>query len=348
MLLPSKQTLCCRDTLHSNVKWTLTFNQLKPDNFNVTWSNSLGYFSTNRSLHIWFSLMCASLECVWKCLLTMWVSLNLSPQSVVQSPDYSGVIMSSPAGIQYSQADFLARWMPTSTRAGVILNPSPDLAGSLRHTSVVISPSLEPDDSFVSDFAPLPASADSSCLGVEGFARLTGGERAGTDRPVDGLTSVPPRDSEGELDSLNEMASKSQDLPLKMKLEQVKTSLRFTIWMSKLTLQRIKYLRHLVMSDENRQLLPCSLMGWTCVWQQLSFNTLTNQSKWKTAYNNMHVLPKSWEILSWLTFGLLFYDALIMWICLPLSADITASCLLNTLHFHHTHTLCLSPPLLVF
>ncbi|XP_059198690.1 centromere protein J [Centropristis striata] len=131
--------------------------------------------------------------------------------------------MSSPAGLQYSQADFLARWMPSSTRAGVILSPCPDLAGSLRHTSAVGSPSLlQPDDSFASDFAPLPASADSSCLGVDGFAQSPGGERAGTNRPVAAQSSVPLVNSDGELDSLDEMASKSQDVPLMIKLEQLR------------------------------------------------------------------------------------------------------------------------------
>lgn len=133
--------------------------------------------------------------------------------------------MSSPAGLQHSQADFLARWMPSSARAGVILNPCPDLAPSLRHVPAVGSPPLQPDDSFASDFAPLPASADSSCLGADGFARSPGGERAGTDGPLSGLSSVPPRKADGELDSLEEMASKSQDLPLMMKLEQVSTLL---------------------------------------------------------------------------------------------------------------------------
>ncbi|XP_045910595.1 centromere protein J isoform X2 [Micropterus dolomieu] len=131
--------------------------------------------------------------------------------------------MSSPAGLQYSQAaEFLARWMPSSSRAGVILNPCPDLAGSLRHIPAVGSQPLEPDDSFASDFAPLPASADSSCLGVDGFARSPGGERAGADRPVNGLSSVAQRNSDGELDSLDEMTSKSQDLSLMMKLEQLR------------------------------------------------------------------------------------------------------------------------------
>ncbi|XP_037646357.1 centromere protein J isoform X2 [Sebastes umbrosus] len=135
--------------------------------------------------------------------------------------------MSSPAGLQHSQADFLARWLPSSTRAGVILSPGcPDLAGSLRYNSTAVgsSPSLEPDDSFASDFAPLPGSVDSSCcLGVDGFARSPGGEKAGTDRPVSGLSSsVAPRNLDGELDSLGEMASKSQDVPIRMKLEQLR------------------------------------------------------------------------------------------------------------------------------
>ncbi len=107
----------------------------------------------------------------------------------------------------------------------MILNPCPDLAPSLRHVPAVGSPPLQPDDSFASDFAPLPASADSSCLGADGFARSPGGERAGTDGPLSGLSSVPPRKADGELDSLEEMASKSQDLPLMMKLEQVSTLL---------------------------------------------------------------------------------------------------------------------------
>ncbi|KAM7406895.1 hypothetical protein PAMA_002880 [Pampus argenteus] len=133
--------------------------------------------------------------------------------------------MSSPAGLRYSQADFLARCMPNSSRAGVILSPCPDLAGSLRYFSSVGaagSPPLDPDDSFTSDFAPLPASTDSSCLCVDGIGGSPGGERAGTDRPGNGLHSVAPNNSNGEMDSLDEMASKSQGLPLMMKLEQLR------------------------------------------------------------------------------------------------------------------------------
>ncbi|KAL6100379.1 cenpj [Pungitius sinensis] len=115
--------------------------------------------------------------------------------------------MSSPAGFRYSQADFLARWMPSSSRAGVILSPCPDLAGSLRRGSA----SLEPDDSFASDFAPLPGSADSSCLGVDGSDRSPGGEKVGTGGAVS-----------GEPDGLHAMASTSEDMPVMMKLEQLR------------------------------------------------------------------------------------------------------------------------------
>ncbi|CAJ1079083.1 centromere protein J [Xyrichtys novacula] len=130
--------------------------------------------------------------------------------------------MSSPAGLHFTQADFLARWMPSSTRAGVILKPCPDLAGSMRHNSAGGSPPLEPDDSFASDFAPLPASADSSCIGGDGFAQSPGIVKAGSDRPVNGVQSGFMRTSNGELDSLDEMANTSRDLPLKMKLQQLK------------------------------------------------------------------------------------------------------------------------------
>ncbi|KAM4558341.1 centrosomal P4.1-associated protein isoform 2-T2 [Odontesthes bonariensis] len=123
--------------------------------------------------------------------------------------------MSSPAGFQYSQADILARWMPSSTRAGVILSPSRD--------SALGSTPLLPNDSFASDFAPLSTSADSSCIGVGEYASSPGAEPAGDDRPLNGFHSVvSTRISEGQFDSLDEMARKSQDLPLMMKLEQLR------------------------------------------------------------------------------------------------------------------------------
>ncbi|KAK5608859.1 hypothetical protein CRENBAI_019266 [Crenichthys baileyi] len=122
--------------------------------------------------------------------------------------------MSSPSELQYSPADFLTRWMPSSTRAGVILGPSPELARPLRHITAAVPAPLHPDDSFASDFAPLPASTDSSCLGVDGCGEGT--------RPVSSLHPAPQGLSDGQFESLEEMASETQDLPLMMKLEQLR------------------------------------------------------------------------------------------------------------------------------
>ncbi|XP_058476061.1 centromere protein J isoform X2 [Solea solea] len=133
--------------------------------------------------------------------------------------------MSSPDGLHYSQAEFLARWMPSSNRAGVILSPSTDLVASMRHVSSAGSSSsspAKPDDSFSSDFAPLPASADSSCLAVDGFAaHSSGGERAGSDSPAAALCPASGS-TPAHMDSLDEMAGSSQDASLMMKLEQLR------------------------------------------------------------------------------------------------------------------------------
>ncbi|KAM8854824.1 centrosomal P4.1-associated protein isoform 2-T3 [Spinachia spinachia] len=107
--------------------------------------------------------------------------------------------MSSPAGLGYSQADFVARWMPSSSRAGVILTPCPDLAAS-----------PGPDDSFASDFAPLPGSADSSCVGAGGSDRSPGGGQLGTGALI------------GEPDGVDAVASPSEDMPVMVKLEQLR------------------------------------------------------------------------------------------------------------------------------
>ncbi|XP_061697528.1 centromere protein J isoform X2 [Syngnathoides biaculeatus] len=75
--------------------------------------------------------------------------------------------MSSPtAGLPYYPSDILARWIPSSTRAGVILGP-----GSLRYESPVASVPPEPDD-----FAPMAASVDSSCVEVENISVAPRGE----------------------------------------------------------------------------------------------------------------------------------------------------------------------------
>ncbi|XP_014326981.1 centromere protein J isoform X1 [Xiphophorus maculatus] len=122
--------------------------------------------------------------------------------------------MSSPSELQNSSADFFTKWMPSSTRAGVILSPPPELAGSLRHIAAAVPAPLHPDDSFVSDFAPLPASTDSSCLGVDGCGEGT--------RPVSYLRPAPQGISDGRFENLGGMTSKTQDLPLMMKLEELK------------------------------------------------------------------------------------------------------------------------------
>ncbi|XP_053295790.1 centromere protein J isoform X2 [Pleuronectes platessa] len=127
--------------------------------------------------------------------------------------------MSSPDGHRYTQAEFLTRWLPSSNRAGVIINTSPDLAGSSRLTPVVGSAAMKPDDSFASDFAPLTASADSSYLGVDGFALSPRREeRAGSERRGNRLSSSPRRKSGGQVESLDE----SQNVPLIMRLEELR------------------------------------------------------------------------------------------------------------------------------
>lgn len=154
--------------------------------------------------------------------LTCHHNLSLNPGLSSPARD-STVNMSSPDRPRFSQADFLARWMPSSARAGVILSPCPDLAGALRHASAAGSEAPGPDDSFASDFAPLVGSVDSSCLGVDGDTGLPGGERraAAADRPVNDQCSEPRTISDGEWESLDEMESNSQEVPLMMKLEQV-------------------------------------------------------------------------------------------------------------------------------
>lgn len=105
--------------------------------------------------------------------------------------------------------------MPSSARAGVILGPSPELAGSLRHINAAVPAPLHSDDSFVSDFAPLPASTDSSCIGVDGCGEGTG---------TVGYPCPAPRGlSDGHCKNLVEMAGKAKDLSPMMKLEEVRT-----------------------------------------------------------------------------------------------------------------------------
>ncbi|TNN03596.1 hypothetical protein fugu_000625 [Takifugu bimaculatus] len=101
--------------------------------------------------------------------------------------------------------------MPNSSRAGVILAPCAGVSSAPR------LPSAEgPNDSFVSDFGPLPASADSSCVAADGCPRPPGGGTAGSDGPLKG------RSPDGELDSLDPMERPKQPPTLTMKLEQLR------------------------------------------------------------------------------------------------------------------------------
>ncbi|XP_054888408.1 centromere protein J isoform X2 [Poeciliopsis prolifica] len=139
------------------------------------------------------------------------VHLAYNSERLLKHPGFG---MSSPSELQYCSADFLTKWMPSSTRAGVILSPTPELAGSLRHNAAAVPAPLRPDDSFVSDFAPLPASTDSSCLGADGWGEGT--------EPVSYLRPAPQGVSDGHVENLGEIMSKTRDLPLMMKLEELR------------------------------------------------------------------------------------------------------------------------------
>ncbi|CAL8267298.1 unnamed protein product [Lota lota] len=145
--------------------------------------------------------------------------------------------VSSPAGLHLSQVDFLARWMPSSSRAGVILNLSPDLVDSPGNHLIWGSEPGNPDDSFNSSFAPLPTSTNSSCcIGVsaqsESLTELgevcrrpgpTRVERTGCELPLNGLNGGPIGHSAGAMDSFEEPGNnKPHDLSLIMKLEQLR------------------------------------------------------------------------------------------------------------------------------
>ncbi|XP_061579079.1 centromere protein J isoform X2 [Cololabis saira] len=136
--------------------------------------------------------------------------------------------MSSPAGLWSSQGDFLARWMPSSSRAGVILSPSPDLSAPLRGVPAPgpapgpAPPPRAPDDSFSSDFAPLPGSVDSSCAGMDGCPRPLGGEAAGAERTGDSPAPGSTTALITRLSRLDQVADTSRDLPLMMKLDKLR------------------------------------------------------------------------------------------------------------------------------
>ncbi|XP_024142100.1 centromere protein J isoform X2 [Oryzias melastigma] len=126
--------------------------------------------------------------------------------------------MTSPAGFGFPEPDILTRWTPSCTRAGVILHPSPDLAGSLRCVTAKEPGPPMPEDSFASDFAPLSASTDSSLVGADGCDQLILGDV--TYRPTNGELSVPTAILKDQFHKLDTMAN--EDLPIMMKLDQLR------------------------------------------------------------------------------------------------------------------------------
>ncbi|KAM8857153.1 centrosomal P4.1-associated protein [Synchiropus picturatus] len=122
--------------------------------------------------------------------------------------------MSSP-GLRYSKTDFVSQWMPSSSRAGVIL-PQPDLAGLVRAFSTEGTPAPEETgESFASDPASLPAAAGTSCVSL---SKAPGGDRRLNTPSSD---SVLQRSS-GLFASLQDETEHPEDLPLIMKLDQLK------------------------------------------------------------------------------------------------------------------------------
>ncbi|XP_016298482.1 centromere protein J-like isoform X3 [Sinocyclocheilus anshuiensis] len=125
------------------------------------------------------------------------------------------IMMSSPAGLQQGQFNFLSQWMPDSSRAGVLLHGSPGEAGS---GSVRSSGSLvvqDPDDSFSCQFAPLPPSLSSSCASVDVCSPSGGGKTLRETVLFDASLN-------SEMQSIQDVLRNTRDLPLIAKLEQLK------------------------------------------------------------------------------------------------------------------------------
>ncbi|XP_029567720.1 centromere protein J isoform X2 [Salmo trutta] len=168
--------------------------------------------------------------------------------------------MASPAGLQAQQCqtNFLARWMPSSSRAVVILNHSLDLAESLRHSSVWGSRDV--DDSFASQFLCL--SVNSLVHDAESGTELSKQNQRPGDRPLSerqfaGLQTAASQGLTlpGEMDSMEKLVKQSQDLPLILKLEQLRQ------WQQQL---KAHQLEELVRLQEEQQ----RLLGMVHVAQQ--------------------------------------------------------------------------------
>ncbi|KAL4609136.1 centromere protein J [Arapaima gigas] len=131
------------------------------------------------------------------------------------------IMLSSTASAQPLEANFLARWMPTRHRAGVILNPSADLVSSLRDSWVP----QEPDDSFVSHFAPLPASSSSSSssISVDSLSPEEMGRASQlSDTGSAALLQVSSGARKRELDNIVDLELETNSRPLAEKLQQMK------------------------------------------------------------------------------------------------------------------------------
>ncbi|XP_035629686.1 centromere protein J-like [Oncorhynchus keta] len=209
--------------------------------------------------------------------------------------------MSSPAGLQaqQSQTKFLDRWMTSNSCAGVILNPSPDLAESLRHSSVWRSRDV--NDSFASQFVPLPVSSSSSCLSISSLVHdaESGTElskqnqlpvdRTLSDRQFAGLQTVASQGLTlpGEMDSMEKFVDQSQDLPLMLKLERLRQ------WQQHMQEQlKAHQLEELVSLQEEQQ----RLLGMVHVAQQdgadyIEISKLTGENTLLGGYPLSHRPP---------------------------------------------------------
>ncbi|KAG7463611.1 hypothetical protein MATL_G00178480 [Megalops atlanticus] len=178
--------------------------------------------------------------------------------------------MSSPAGVQTSEMNFLAQWMPCRSRAGVILNPSLGLGSSLRE-SCSWAPQ-DADDSFSAQFAPLPVSRSSSCLSVDSLAPTEAGTARKKPEQLSEreivIDNASPRSEFGavmqgligEMDSIEETDRQSTG-DLMLKLEQLKEWQKHM--QEKLKAQQMEQLQQLLEEQQR-------LMGLVQVAQQAS------------------------------------------------------------------------------
>ncbi|KAJ8407110.1 hypothetical protein AAFF_G00287860 [Aldrovandia affinis] len=131
--------------------------------------------------------------------------------------------MSSPAGLQKPETDFLTRWMPCSSRAGVILNPSLDLARSLRSSSSNWA-AQGVDDSFSAQFAPLPYSSSSS-LSDDSLVPTEAGPPGTLDLQTGKASAMDPVTAPGPSAVMQGFTGEASMQPpgdLMLKLEQLK------------------------------------------------------------------------------------------------------------------------------